>query len=816
VFLIFIILRLNNNYIMSRLFLLLVFLGFNLVLKAYTVSGYIIDNNTSETLVYATVSDNNSGLGTTSNEYGFFSLTLNSKRVELRTSYVGYTTFVDSMSISSDTLVYIRLKPIESLQEVTIVGNRLDLGVQGSQMSAIDLPIEQIKAVPAMFGETDVLKALQLLPGVSSGTEGSAGIFVRGGAPDENLFLLDGVPLYNVNHTFGFFSVFNADAIKNVTLYKGAFPAHYAGRLSSIVDVRMKEGDLYKYHVDANIGLISSKINVNGPIIKGKTSFNISLRRTYSDLIVNGALLIDRLKNKNSEDQTKNMGGYYFYDLNAKVTHTFSDNDRLYLSIYTGDDGIYFKYREKDSAEGFYTNQKLSWKWGNLITALRWNHVINPKLFMDASLNYTQYRHRMTIDSKESNNFGQEESNASIQMRSGIFDETAKVDFHYLPTPSHDVRFGAFYTHHAFRPDVTSLSYKNDTESFNQRIGQKSISAHETQLYLEDNYAVTNSFKIYGGLNYSTFTVGGRLYNSLQPRLSARLMFTDNMSFKAGYAYMSQYIHLLSNSSLSLPTDLWVPATSKIDPENSQQVSAGFFYNIADKADLSLEGYYKVADNLLEYKDGSSFMTTSTGWEEKVAMGRGWSYGLEFMLQRSIGKFTGWISYTLSRTQRKFDKPGQMINFGKTFDAKYDRRHDINLTTNYKFSDRFDLSATWVYSTGNCGSIYTQSYNLPFYEDESGIPSSENGGYIDNRNNMRMEPYHRMDISLNFHKPTMMFKHKAVRHLNISVYNAYNNMNPFMVYLYSNSDINGNTTVKELRKITIFPILPTISWGVTF
>jgi hypothetical protein len=293
-------------------------------------------------------------------------------------------------------------------------------------------------------------------------------------------------------------------------------------------------------------------------------------------------------------------------------------------------------------------------------------------------------------------------------------------------------------------------------------------------------------------------------------------MFTDNMSFKAGYAYMSQYIHLLSNSSLSLPTDLWVPATSKIDPENSQQVSAGFFYNIADKADLSLEGYYKVADNLLEYKDGSSFMTTSTGWEEKVAMGRGWSYGLEFMLQRSIGKFTGWISYTLSRTQRKFDKPGQMINFGKTFDAKYDRRHDINLTTNYKFSDRFDLSATWVYSTGNCGSIYTQSYNLPFYEDESGIPSSENGGYIDNRNNMRMEPYHRMDISLNFHKPTMMFKHKAVRHLNISVYNAYNNMNPFMVYLYSNSDINGNTTVKELRKITIFPILPTISWGVTF
>src|SRR5574344_1446142 len=801
---------------MNRFVLLFLLLGCNLVLKAYTVSGYVIDNNTSETLIFATVFDNKSGQGTISNEYGFFSLTVNSKEVELRTSYVGYTTIVDSMPLNSDTLVYIRLKPIESLQEVTIVGNRLDLGVQGSQMSAIDLPIEQIKAVPAMFGETDVLKALQLLPGVSSGTEGSAGLFVRGGAPDENLFLLDGVPLYNVNHTFGFFSVFNADAIKNVTLYKGAFPAHYAGRLSSIVDVRMKEGDLNKYHVDANIGIISSKISVDGPIIKGKTSFNISFRRTYSDLIVNGALLLKSLKKNSSEDEIKNRGGYYFYDLNAKVTHTFSDNDRLYLSVYSGDDGIYFKYKEKDSSEGYDTNQKLSWKWGNLVTALRWNHVINPKLFMDASLNYTQYRHRMTINIIESNNFDQDRFNASMNMNSGIFDETAKVDFHYMPNPNHDIRFGSFYTHHAFRPDVTSVSLREDTTSFYQRVGQKSIQAHETQLYLEDNFSVNDFLKIYGGLNYSTFTVNGRFYNSLQPRVSARLMLSDNLSFKSGYAYMSQYIHLLSNSSLSLPTDLWVPATSKITPENSQQVSAGFFYNLADKADITIEGYYKVADNLLEYKDGSSFMTTSTGWEEKVAMGRGWSYGLEFMMQRSVGKFTGWVSYTWSRTQRKFDKPGQVINLGETFDAKYDRRHDFNITSNYKFSDRFDLSATWVYSTGNCGSMYTQRYQMPFFEEENGSQYDAEGSYLKGRNNIRMEPYHRMDLSFNFHKSTTFFHHKAVRHFNISVYNAYNNMNPFMVYLYSENDVNGNPTKKELRKITIFPILPTLSWGVTF
>lgn len=799
---------------MKRLFLLLLFYSCNLVLKAYTVSGYVVDNNTSETLVYATVFDNNSGLGTISNEYGFFSLTLSSNKIQLRTSYVGYTTIVDSMSLNSDTLIYIRLKPIESLQEVTIVGNRLDLGVQGSQMSAIDLPIEQIKAVPAMFGETDVLKALQLLPGVSSGTEGSAGFFVRGGAPDENLFLLDGVPLYNVNHTFGFFSVFNADAIKNVTLYKGAFPAHYAGRLSSIVDVRMKEGDLNKYHVDANIGIISSKISVDGPIVKGKTSFNISFRRTYSDLIINGAILLSKLKK--SEDEITKRGGYYFYDLNAKVTHTFSDNDRLYLSVYSGDDGIYFKYKENDSSEGFDTNQKLSWKWGNLVTALRWNHIINPKLFMDASVDYTQYRHRMGINIMESNNSDQERINAYMNMNSGIFDETAKVDFYYVPTPSHDIRFGAFYTHHAFRPDVTSISFREDTTSFYQKLGQKSIQAHETQIYLEDNFSVSNFLKIYGGLNYSTFLVNGRFYNSFQPRVSARLMLSDNLSFKSGYAYMSQYIHLLSNSSLSLPTDLWVPATSKITPETSQQISAGFFYNLADKADLTIEGYYKIADNLLEYKDGSSFMTTSTGWEEKVAMGRGWSYGLEFMMQRSIGKFTGWVSYTWSRTQRKFDKPGQVINLGKTFDAKYDRRHDINITSNYKFSDRFDLSATWVYSTGNCGSLYTQRFEMPFFEEENGNQYYTEGAYLKGRNNIRMEPYHRMDLSLNFHKPTTMFHHKAVRHFNISVYNAYNNMNPFMVYLFSENDINGNPTKKELRKITIFPILPTFSWGVTF
>ena len=788
--------------------LLITFLSARIYAQHYTISGYVSDAVADETMIGATLYDHASGSGTVTNTYGFYSLTLPAGEVELMASYVGYTPLTKRFILTRDTVVNMALHAHSTLSEVTIVGNRLDLGVRGSQMSAIDIPIAQIKSVPAMFGETDVLKVLQLLPGVQSGTEGSAGLYVRGGSPDENLMLLDGVPVYNVNHMFGFFSAFNADAIKNVTLYKGSFPAHYAGRLSSVVDVRMKEGDMHHFHGNVHIGAISSKFSLEGPLWKGRTSFNISGRRTYSDLITNAALWYMA----HVQDNETNYGaGYYFYDLNVKVNHKFSDRDRLYLSHYMGDDEIYFSITEADTKD-YRNDSRLSWKWGNIVSAARWNHVITSQMFLDASVSYTQYRHKIGMGFDEVDKANDFNYKAQLEMKSGIYDLTGKAELHYSPTPLHDMRMGLAYTHHTFRPEVMSMSEKKDKDDNTQQIGQPDILAHETQIYVEDDMTLSDLAKLNVGLNYSTFTVNGKFYHNLEPRLSSRLLITDHLSLKAGYAYMTQYVHLLSNSNISLPTDLWVPVTKNIRPEHSHQVAGGVYYELEGLCDLSAEGYYKHLNNLLEYREGTSFMTGTTSWENKVAMGRGWSYGLELMAQRSVGKFTGWIAYTWSKTMRQFDREGHIINGGSPFHAKYDRRHDVNITTSYKLNDRIDLSATWVYATGNCGTLYTH-----YYEEQPHTPDNYAGsiGYFENRNNYRLEPYHRLDLGINFHKEFNRLP-GVKRTINLSIYNAYNSMNPFMVYRYDGYNYETQEYYRTLRKVTIFPIIPSFSYGIQF
>lgn len=788
----------------------------------HTVSGYITDISSKETLIGATILDLKSGHGAITNEYGFYSLTLTDGPVEVRTGYVGYKPVVISFTLHHDTIINIDVPTIDELNEVTIYGNREILGVRGSQMSAIDIPIEQIKAVPAMFGETDVLKALQLLPGVQAGTEATAGLYVRGGNPDENLLLLDGVPVYNVNHMFGMFSVFNPDAIKNVTLYKGSFPAHYYGRLSSVVDIRMKDGDLNQYHGNASVGLVSSKINLEGPIIKGKTSFNISARRTYSDLLLNSAIWLNKQFDfANTDDLSM---GYYFYDLNLKLNHKFNDNDRLYVSWYSGDDDIYFNYRSSGGA--YKEKTRLNWRWGNTVAAIRWNHVLGPKLFMDVSANYTQYRHKMGIHIKEDDKKNNYKGSMGINMKSGIYDASFRSDFHWSPSSGHDIRFGGSYTHHKFTPDVMELSMNssetmdNDsvqTNDFNQTFGSRHILAHEYQLYAEDDIELTDVIKFNIGAGYAGFSVNNRYYNSLEPRLSARFLVTDELSVKTGYAYMTQYVHLLSNNVINLPTDLWVPVTDKVEPEHSHQWALGAAYSVDGLADFTLEGYYKQMDNLLEYKEGSSYMSGDTDWQNKVAMGKGWSYGLELMAQRSVGRLNGWIAYTWNKSQRKFDRPGMVINGGRTFDAKYDRRHKLDITCNYKFSDRFDMSATWLFETGNCGTIYTQYYDSEILADEKDeqYRYTTTLGYYENRNNFRLNPTHRLDLSFNWHRK---LSERVNRTLNLSIYNAYNNRNPFLVYVYTDSYYRGDEWVEErtLRQLTLFPILPTLSYSISF
>jgi hypothetical protein len=809
---------------MLLLFLLLLF---TVAGKAqnYTISGYITDKDTGEPLISASVFDTQSLKGASANNYGFYSLTLPRGEVSVNYSYIGYQTENRLFSLQGDTIIHIRLSLQNMLNEVTVVGYTSETGVKGSQMSAVEVPISQIKSIPTLFGENDLIKALQLLPGVQAGTEGSAGFYVRGGGPDENLLLLDGVPLYNVNHMFGFFSVFNSDALKNVTLYKGSFPARFGGRLSSVVDVRMKDGDDKKIKGSASIGVISSKIQVEGPIIKERTTFNVSARRTYIDILAQPFIKYYAKQ----EDESNRVGaGYYFYDINAKFTHRISERDKLFLSVYTGDDAMYARvrthYKDDPSFEEKYWT-KLNWGWGNLLTALRWNRVVSSKLFMNTTASFTRYRSKLRVgeESQETDKTAQNSvfSETNVRYNSGISDRTIKTDFDYNPGAAHDVKFGVNYTYHTFSPDVSSYKFSstdNDWEDVDTVIGSPKVYAHETMAYIEDNISLGKIFKLNLGAHLSSFHVQGENYFSLQPRAGLRALLDDNLSVKAGYAYMEQYVHMLSNSSVSLPTDLWVPVTKKIRPMSSHQYSAGLFYSLRDIAGLSVEGYYKTMDNLLEYKDGASFLGVSTQWEDKVSMGRGTAYGIEFLMQRMLGNTTGWLGYTWSRSDRIFNKPGNIINNGRAFPAKYDRRHDLSLTLAHRFSEKFDIAGSWVFSTGNAGTFGYQEYiNVPAPNFINPYQAPSTTTHIENRNNFRFANYHRLDLGVNFHKTTKRGNRST---WNISVYNAYNQHNPFMVYASAEGEYNPNTgqtlQKNKLMQASLFPIIPSVSYTLSF
>lgn len=797
--------------------------------KSHTISGYVTDGKSQETLLGASVYDASTMKGTVTNNFGYYTLKLAEGQVDFRASFVGYEPHQAQFELKKDTVINIALNQSNELNEVTVTARAIESNVKGTQMSTIELPVMQLKKVPALFGESDVIKALQLMPGVQSGTEGSAGMYVRGGGPDENLILLDGVPLYNVNHAAGFFSAFNSDAIKNVTLYKGNFPARFGGRLSSVVDVRMKDGDMYEYHGNASIGLIASKVNVEGPIIKGKTSFNFSFRRTYYDFIT--APLANLMVKQQVEKGTASAwAGYYFYDLNLKVNHKFSDKDRLFLSIYSGDDKVYANIKYKDLLDDHYYGEgtgleklNIDWKWGNRVAALRWNHVIQPNLFMNVTGTYTQYRHYMGAGFSSETSYTNQHFFESMDMgvHSGIYDGSVRADFDYKPFENHDVKFGANLTHHTYSPTIAAIHLKQEENDqngyvFDSTSNDARIKALETDLYLEDNWDISNFFKLNAGLHYSTFSVDKKTYHSLQPRVSMRALITEDFSLKAGYAYMSQYIHLLSSNAISLPTDLWVPVTGSVVPMNAHQVAVGAFYDWKG-FEFSIEGYYKKMQNVMEYKEGSSFFTLDqSDWQDKVVMGDGWSYGIELFAQKQVGKFTGWIGYTWAHANRLFDREGQELNFGEVFPAKYDRRHDLNIVLMYEFNDRIDVGATWIYSSGNCATLPMQSYHGVGY---NGLGSSyydpPTVSHIESRNNYRFNSYQRLDLVANFHKQ----KKHGERIFSINIYNTLCHNNPFIVYPREHEVQMGDGTTKRmktLRQICIFPIIPTVSWQYKF
>ena len=751
----------------------------------FTVSGFVEDSESGETLIGVNVYTNNLKFGTTTNNFGFFSLTIPKGDTEIIFSFVGYEDYSQKLNLKENIKLTIDLVfSSQLIDEVTLESKASN--VKSTQTSVISVPVKQIKSIPMLFGEVDILKSIQLLPGVQSGNEGTSGFYVRGGGPDQNLILLDGVPVYNSSHLFGFFSVFNADAIKNVRLTKGGFPARFGGRLSSVLEIDMKEGNMKKIKGEGSFGLISSKLAIEGPIVKDKVSFIVSGRRTYADLLLNAF---------NPADSGID-GGYYFYDLNAKLNYKISDRDRIYLSGYFGDDIFGLNFTD------FFDEFDFGLGWGNKTATLRWNHLFTDKLFSNTTLTYSRYA--FNIDQ----GFNSGDYDLRFGYISGLKDFGARVDFEYSPNPKHSFKFGSSYTYHDFFPGQLDLFLDNpNSESDFENIDtvfyfSQNLAANDMFVYVEDEIKFSNRFKANFGLHGGFFSIRDKSYFKLQPRFSGRYMIDDNWSVKCSYAEMQQNLHLLTNSSVGLPTDIWVPSTDSVPPQQSRQFAMSINTNFFNgKLEASIEGYYKTMNDLISYKEGTSFFD-ATGWESSIETGgMGRSYGLEVFLQKNSGKTTGWIGYTLSWSDRKFDN----INFGNWYPYKYDRRHDISLVMSHIFSDKFDIGATWVYGTGNAITFPQATY----WSYEGG----PNGDYIQtveyygNRNSSRMNPYHRFDFGINFHKQKKRYK----RTWNLSIYNLYNRKNPFFVYL-SQNDNNENVA----RQVSLFPIIPTITYSIKF
>jgi hypothetical protein len=759
--------------------------------KKYTISGYVKDSTNNETLISANVTVNGLLKGVSTNAYGFFSITLAEGEHAVTVSFTGYKTLQFVINLRANEEVNFLLVPKKSTNDIVVVSaKRKDANVKKAQMGTIELSTAKIKVLPALLGEVDILKIIQLLPGVRNSGEGNSGFYVRGGGPDQNLIILDDAVVYNTGHLFGFFSIFNADAIKNATLIKGGMPAQYGGRLSSVLDIAMKDGNNKKVEVEGGIGLIASRLSIQGPLVKEKASFIVSARRTYIDALAKGFV---------KEGSAFFGSGYYFYDLNAKMNYRISAKDKIFASGYFGQDRFNF------------SNAKQSFKanipWGNSTATLRWNHVFNSKLFANTSLVYNDYNFT----------FGASQSDFKIKLASGIRDLNSKIDFDYYPITNHKVKFGAAYTYHRFKPSVVSGEQGGTT--FNPNNASIKY-GNELGLYVQDEWDVNDKLGINAGLRYSFFQqvgpyklykndqVGNRIdstiygnfkkvknYGGLEPRLTLRYTLNDVSSFKASITRNLQYIHLVSNAGSTLPTDIWVPSTYLVKPQKSMLYAAGYFRNFKDNMfETSVELYYKDMRNQIEYKEG---YTPGIGdIENEFTFGRGWSYGSEFFINKTKGKLTGWIGYTLSYTWRKFDA----LNSGNKFPAKFDRRHDLSVVSTYELNKKWKLSAVFVYGTGNATTVPERFYVI------NGVLTQE----YSKLNSYRLAPYHRLDISANY-TPIPKKIHKIKTNWAFGIYNVYSRQNPYFIYFDQDGSPYNGTLKVQAKQVSLFPIIPSVT-----
>ena len=792
--------------------------------QKHTISGYITDQKSQETVIGAAVFDQNSRHGTISNTFGFYSITLNDGTVKMRYSYVGYQTQEAEFNLTKDTVINISLSENTVLSEVVVTG-RKETGIESTKMGSLDIPVKMIEHTPTLLGETDVIKTIQLTPGVQQGIGGSSAFYVRGGNGDENLVLLDGAPVYKIDHLFGFFSVFTPEAVKKVTFYKSSFPARYNGRVSSIVDVRTKDGDMQEFHGTVATGILSSRLNLEGPIFKGRTSYNFSARTTYM------TFLAYPFMKKFMQDEFLT---YFFYDVNAKINHKFSDRDRLYVSFYKGIDK--FEYGGKtDLDETEYKNDDYGriigqknyhnkgeddvyLNWGNTISTMRWNHMFSSQLFANTTLIYNHYDmnngyHEETKLTGDVNRYQYSKSNFGSE----ITDYGAIIDFDYMPSPRHAIKFGASYTYHNFAPEtLITKEIDKDSERPDENVDTVMSHAHsrphygnELSVYAENDWKISSNFSLMPSCAITLFNIDHKNFINIQPRFSMKYDFLENWAMKASYSRMSQCVHLLTSTPVSMPTDLWVPITQKLKPETSDLFSIGFYYTGLKMWDFSIETYYKYLNNVVEYKDGKSYVGFAGSWEDLVALGTGTSKGIEFMIEKTSGKATGWISYTLSKSDRDFAE-NSGVNFGRKFPFTYDRRHNVSIVYTQRFGKRFELDASWTYYSGAHATLAKAKETVlypDYYDDEEWggrglIQTNETKtDYVVNKNNYTLPAVHMLNIGISFHEQ----KKRCERIWNFSFYNAYNRKNANL------ARIKHEDERLRLQKITILPLIPSFT-----
>ncbi len=760
------------------------------------VSGYVTDAQTGEPVIGATVFCQSQLKGTTTNSFGYYSLNIKKDLYnDLTCSFVGYKQQFIKQNFIEDTIVNINLLPGLTIKEVNINGY---IPIEKrSEVSTINLDIKDVDRLPALGGEVDLIKVLQLLPGVSRGNEGGSAMYVRGGSPDQNLILLDDVPLYYVNHLGGFVSTFNPDAINSVKLIKGGFPARYGSRLSSVLDIRMKNGDLNKRKGKATIGLVTTKFSLEGPLKKDTASYYISARRMMYDVLTRP--LTPLLFNGVSM-------GYSFYDVNAKVNYKFGHKDRMYLSFYSGDDRSVSTFKD----ESIKSINKL--RWGNVLGALKWNHVYSPKLFSNVTASYTQYRNSIVKNYKGSG------LKSNYNFLSKVSDYTLKSDFELFAKSWSTVRAGGSMVYHVYTPTQIQNSQVVDGSKSDSTIVKYREEAFESNVYLENELTVLKDLIANVGIRYSNYAVKRNSFGSLEPRLALNYCVFDNHSIKIGYARMQQNVHLLTGHGVGMPNDYWLPATVKLKPEMSSQYSIGWSHTTKDNFyEMSIEVYYKEMSNQISFQDGIAYFSGTKNWQEQIdGDGEGIAKGIEFLIKKKKGAFTGWLGYTLSKTTRQFENQ----NGGKAYPFKYDRLHDISIVVQHQLTPTIDLFASWVYNTGNAITLSKEHYIVPhevmYFEDDYPYLDVEIYG---GRNSFRMKDYHRLDVGVNFTKK----KKHGERVWSISVYNLYNRQNAY--YYFWSSEFNeeydhqGNLISdpqKSLWQQTLFPIIPSVSYSITF